>query len=205
MSDPRNENCRRFSETGGMVTGVELTHVPMPATKYELLKVALIDERAAQGNIVARVSVMDQNGIQATVNCWMAWPWKGQMPGGWEGRGLPGNMDYPYKHMITNTYNPFGGQGPLAIYIGDANGAIESDVVGGLGLPGGHHVSFDLVFRERGAGGDSGGDGNDTGDGSGSDTGGGSGGGAVSGDVAAQLQRIEDKIDRIARQFGIQF
>lgn len=186
MSDPRDENCKRFSESGGMVTGVHLSHVAMPETKYELVKATLIDEAAAQNNIVARVAVLDKNGIPATVTCWMAWPWKGQMPGAWEGMGRPGNMDYPYKHMITNVYNPASSQGPLAIFIGDASGSIESDVIAGLGLPGGHHVSYDLVFRER------------TGEPPVTPP-------APSGDASAQLRRIEDKLDRIARHFGIQF
>ncbi|MCX6033135.1 MAG: hypothetical protein NT169_28105 [Chloroflexi bacterium] len=194
MSDPLHENCKRFAESGGKVTGVQLTHVPMPGKKYELLKTELIDEDAARGNIVATVIVKDKDGIDARVSCWLAWPWKGQLPASWEGRGLPGNTDVPYKHMITNAYNPATQPGPLAIYIGDAQGNIESDVIAGLGLPGGRHVSYFIVFRER------------TGE-------------PVtppvtppvappvtppSGDLAAQLQRIETKLDRLAQHFGLQ-
>jgi len=195
MSDPLHENCRGFAESGGLVTGVKLTHVPMAQTKYELIEATLIDERAAQGNIVARVFVKDKKGVDAMVNCWMAWPWKGHMPASWEGKGLPGNPNYPYQHMITNVYNPLNSQGPLAIYIGDANGAVNSDVIAGLGLPAGRHVGYHLVFQERGGqtptqptqpsqpnqpttpAGD---------------------------DILARLQRIEQKLDRIAERFGIQ-
>lgn len=199
MSDPRDENAKRFAESGGKITGVALTHVPMPGTKYELIKAALIDENTAQGNLVARVIVKDKDGIDAMVKCWLAWPWKGQMPSSFEGLGLPGNADYPYQHMITNAYDPRTSQGPLMIFIGDDFGGIQSDVIAGLGLPGGHHVGYHLVFRER------------TGEAPPPPPPPQPGGGdqpptpAPSGDFAAQLQRIEDKLDRIARQFGIQF
>ncbi|MCB0243722.1 MAG: hypothetical protein KDI12_09950, partial [Anaerolineae bacterium] len=42
---------------------------------------------------------------------------------------------------------------PLAVYIGDGQGNVISDVIGGLGLPGGRHVCYDLVFRDRTDGG----------------------------------------------------
>jgi hypothetical protein len=185
MSDPRDQNCRRFAETEGMVTGVELVHAPRPGTKYELVKATLIDERAAQGNTVASIFVKDRDGYDVvSANCWLAWPWKGDVAQ-FEGRGRPGNPNYPIQHMITNAFNP-SQQGPLAIYIGDGAGNIDSDVIGGLGLPGGHHVCFQLIYRERTADGDD-------------------GGGVSSGSDAVQLQRIEDKLDRIARHFGIQF
>lgn len=190
MSDPRDENCRRFTESGGLITGVELTHAPMPNAKYELVRAALIDEATARGTTIARVIVRDKDGIDAMASCWIAWPWTGQVTGSWDGQGLPGNANYPYEHIITNDYDPHRSQGPLAIYIGDAAGRIDSDVIAGLGLPGRHHIGFHLVFRERT--------------------------GETpppppppspptpSGDVAAQLQRIEEKLDRIARHFGLQ-
>ena len=208
MSDPRDENCKRFSESGGKVTGAHLTHVPRPGTKYELIKAALIDENAAQGTTIARVIVKDKDGIDAMVNCWMAWPWKGDVSH-FEDRGLPGSANYPYQHVITNAFNP-SQQGPLAIYIGDAHGTIDSDVIAGLGLPGGHHVGYHLVFRERTADSGNGGGSTDGGGGGGDGDGGGSGGGSTGGGttgdlatLAAQLQRIEDKLNRIAERFGI--
>ncbi len=210
MSDPRDENCKRFSESGGLVTGIHLTHVSKPETKYELIQATLIDELAAQGNTVASVFVKDKNGNDVlSTNCWLTWPWKGDIAL-FEDRGRPGNPNYPFQHMIMNAFNP-SQQGPLAIYIGDAHGTINSDVIGGLGLPGGHHVCFQFTFRERTAdsgsgGGGTGGGGGGGGGGTGGGGGGGSTGGGTTGDLAtlaAQLQRIEDKLNRIAERFGI--
>ena len=75
---------------------------------------------------------------------------------------------------------------------GDAQGNVISDVIGGLGLPGGRHVCYDLVFRERTAGG-----------GTGGGTGGGGTGGSGAGDLTAQLQRIEEKLDSVLAHLGI--
>ena len=145
--------------------------------------------------IVATVQVIDKDGISSPVNCYLAWPWESwQFPSGFENKLLPGNPSIPYQHMITNTYNPASKSGPLAIYIGDAHGNVQSDVIGGLGLPAGRHVCYHLIFRER----------------TGSapvidpDDDGGGGGEEVSGDLAAQLQRIEDKLNRLSAHFGVQ-
>lgn len=194
MNDPRAENARRFATDGGKVTGVELAYIPVAGSKWELVQAALIDEVAAQGNTIARVIVKDRNGIDTQVLCYLAWPWGGwQGPGGMQNRLLPGSANYPYEHVITNTYSP-PEQGPLAIYIGDAQGNAISDVIGGLGLPHGHHVSFHLVFRERGASG---------GDDSGGDPGGDPGGGGDAGAEGARLERIEQKLDRLLGHFGL--
>ncbi len=196
MNDPRAENCRGYAEAGGKTSGVRLEYLPAPETKFELIRATLVDEETAMGNIVATVQVLDKDNIPARVNCYLAWPWQGwQVPDGFENKLLPGNPNLPYQHMITNKYNPggFGASaepGPLAIYIGDAHGNVISDVVGGLGLPGGRHVCFDLVFRERTAGGEPGGEP-------------GGGGGEPGGDVAVQLQRIEEKLDRVLTHLGI--
>ncbi len=195
MTDPRAENCRGYDETNGLVTGVRLEHLPAPSTKYELIRATLVDEETAQGNIVATVQVFDKDNLPARVNCYIGWPWRDwQFPQGFADRLLPGNPNIPYQHMITNKFNPGGfgptaQPGPLAVFIGDKDGNVISDVVGGLGLPGGRHVCFDLVFRERSSGGTGGG--------------GGGGGGTGSTDLAAHLQRIEDKLDRIARHLNV--
>ena len=194
MTDPRSENCRGYAETDGKTSGVRLEHLPAPEATYELIRATLVDEVASQNNIVATVQVLDKDNIQARVNCYLAWPWEGwQFPRGFENKLLPGNPNVPYQHMITNKYNPGGfgpnsKPGPLAIYIGDGNGNVISDVIGGLGLPGGRHVCYDLVFRER----------------TGGEPGGGEpGGGEPGGAVTDQLQRIEEKLDRVIAHLGI--
>jgi hypothetical protein len=187
MKDPRAENCQRYAEANGKVTGVNLAYLPAPTTTYELVKASLVDEETAQGQIVATVTVLDRDGLPAQVNCYLAWPWEGwQFPARFENSALPGNANVPYQHMITNKYNP-SVPGPLAVFIGDKQGNVLSDVIGGLGLPAGRHVGYQLVFRERGV-----------------QQGGSGGGTEPAGDLAAQLQRIEAKLDRIAKHFGLE-
>ncbi|MFN8445626.1 MAG: hypothetical protein U0175_32845 [Caldilineaceae bacterium] len=187
MNDPRSENARQFTTNNGMVTGVELAHIPVAGSKWELVQAALIDEASAQGNTVARVLVRDKEGIDSQVNCYLAWPWKGwHAPSPFENKLLPGSANYPYEHVISNGYNAPVQQGPLAIYIGDAQGNVISDVIGGLGLPHNHHVSYHLVFRERGA--------TDPNTHPETDPG---------GDITERLQRIEDKLNRLAAHFGL--
>lgn len=156
MTDPRADNCRGYDEVGGKVTGVKLEYLPASGTKYELIRAELVDEIAAQGNTTATIQVLDKENIPARVNCYLAWPWEGWLyPGGFQNQLLPGNPNIPYQHVISNPYNPQrlgpnAESGPLAICIGDKDGNVISDVIGGLGLPKGHHVSYDLVFKERG-------------------------------------------------------
>jgi hypothetical protein len=198
MADPRSENARQFSMTNNKVTGVALSHISFPGSKWALVRASLVDEVAAQGQTVARVIVRDKEGIEAQVSCYLGWPWQGWQPGnGISNRLLPGNTNFPYEHIITNRYDPTGsGQGPLAIYIGDGNGTVQSDVIGGLGLPAGHHVSYHLVFQERNGDGPDGPDPDEPVDGGGT-------GGTTSGDVQSQLDRIERKLDRLSRHFGL--
>lgn len=201
MNDPRAENCRRFAvDAANKVAGVALTHLPAPAAKYELVKVELIDEETARGQTVAGVHVLDAAGLPCQVSCYLAWPWQGwQHPNRFENTLLPGNTNYPYQHMITNKYDP-AGPGPLAIFVGDWDGNVLSDVIAGLGLPAGRHVGYTLVYRERSAAPEP----------------------AkpeppdeppvvppVSGELAqavaglaAQLARVEAKLDRLARHLG---
>ena len=174
MNDPRSENARQFTTNNGMVTGVELAHIPVAGSKWELVQVALIDEASAQGNTVARVLVRDKEGIDSQVNCYLAWPWKGwHAPSPLENKQLPGSANYPYEHVISNGYN-------------DAQGNVISDVIGGLGLPHNHHVSYHLVFRERGT--------IDPNTHPETDPG---------GDITERLQRIEEKLNRLAAHFGV--
>lgn len=197
MTDPRSDNCRRFAvDTSNKVTGVALTYLPAPAARFELIKAELIDEETAQGQVVASVHVLDATNLPVQIHCYLAWPWQGwQHPNRFENRLLPGNTNYPYQHMITNKYNP-SEPGPLAVFVGDRDGNVLSDVIGGLGLPAGRHVGYHLVFRER------------------------SGatapveptppvGPPVTGDLAqavaglaAQLARVEAKLDRLAKHLG---
>lgn len=181
MQDPRAENCRRFADANGKVVGVELEYLAVPSAKYELVKVSLVDEEAAQGQTIASVSVLDRDGLAAQERCYLAWPWSGwQFPAKFENTLLPGSANVPYQHVITNGYIP-PAKGPLAIFIGDHDRNVQSDVITGLGLPANRHICFQLVFRERGT--------------------------QIlppkTEDLASQLKRIEEKLDRLSSHFGL--
>lgn len=154
MPDVRAENCRAFVERDGLTRGVELIHRINSTARYELLRVDLADEAAVGvgGNTVALVAVVDKAGLSVlTARVALCYPWTPAMAGlVFEHAILPGNPSYPYQHIITNVYWP-PSLGPLAIAILDAAGNVISDVIGGLGLPKGHHVSFAMTFREVGA------------------------------------------------------
>jgi hypothetical protein len=156
--DPRAENCRVYHVAeDGKVDGVELTVLPMPPGKYECKSVALINEADAAGNTTATIYVLDKTGAPVMApRIYMAWPWDGYTTTFAE-RALPGNTNYPPNHIVTNGYDPTPadptatGQGLLAIYVSDAAGNINSDVVCGLGLPGNRHVCYNILFQERSA------------------------------------------------------
>lgn len=177
MSDPRAENCRGFRVTDGKVTGVLLAVDERPAAQYELVRMELIDEVAAQGNTVATCEVLDKEGFQTAASVYLAWPWPNLTE-----RALPGNQ--VGQHPITNGYKPDEGLGPLALYVGDAAGNVISDVVGGLGLPYNRHVSFRATWLERDPA--EPGDGGDGGD----------------GEVVGLLLRIAEGIERLVRHLG---
>jgi hypothetical protein len=142
MSDPRAENCRAFAlNAAGKVIGVALEVNVRPLTPYRLVRVELIDEIAAQGNTVATCRVLDPDGLQLGDTVYLAWPWPDVTE-----FARPGNPNG--QHMIASTYTP-PVIGPLALCLRDAAGQIASDVVGGLGLPHGHHVSFIATWQLR--------------------------------------------------------
>lgn len=139
-------NCHGFRvDASGKVIGVQLGILPVAGSRYEVYGVRLRDEYEAQGNTVARCQVLDRNGISTGLVVRMAWPWNGGM--NFEGSALPGNPSN--EHFVSNKYNP-PNLGPLCLYVGPHN-LPDSDVVYGVGLPLGRHVSFDVIFRERGA------------------------------------------------------
>jgi hypothetical protein len=144
-SDPRAENCRANHLTAaGKVDGVALEVSVRPLTRYRLARIELVDEVSAQGNCVATCRVLDADGLLLGDQVWLAWPWPSLTQ-----YALPGNPNG--QHPITNSYTP-PNVGPLALCLRDAQGAIASDVVGGLGLPFGHHVSFIATWQKRGDG-----------------------------------------------------
>lgn len=145
MADPRDENCRAFRvDASGKVVGVELGITTVENARYEVYSVRLRDEYESGGQQIAACRVLDVHGINTGIQVRLTWP--GSQPP-FEDSGLPGNPNN--VHVITNGYSP-PKLGPLALHVGGFN-APTSDIVYGLGLPNNRHVSFDVVFREKGA------------------------------------------------------
>lgn len=141
--DPRAANCRAFALQDNLVTSVELVYLAQPQTKYAITHVELIDERQAQGNTVAKYEVRNAAGDALATPVYLAWPFPNL-----EKYALAGNANN--EHVIESEYAP-PTIGPLALLLRDASGQIISDVIGGLGLPFRHHISFSVSFRERGS------------------------------------------------------
>ena len=182
MIDPRAENCRAMRWDNGKVRGVELSYTQNLSTRYQLTSVRLRDEDEAQGQTVARVTVLDKDGNNNyNTGVYLFWPYPSV-----DNSAVANNSNYPYEHLVVNAYSP-PGLGFLGIYVG--LGEIDSDLIGGLGLPNGHHVSFDMTFQERG-------------------------GDPVDppidppidpddGDILERLQRIEAKLDKLSYHVGV--
>ena len=138
-------NCQEFkTDAGGKIIGVKLGITTVPNAKYEVYSVTLVDEASSQGNTVAYCSVVDKNGISTGESVRLTWP-GANVP--FQDSGLAGNGRN--EHVISNKFTP-PALGPLALHVGEFNKP-TSDVVYGIGLPFGHHVSFRIIFREKGA------------------------------------------------------
>jgi hypothetical protein len=146
-NDPREQNCRGYHvDAGGKVDGVWLDYSERPGSKYRLVYAALVAEAAAGGQQVAAFAVRNAAGIDIAAAVWLAWEW----PRLDAGRLLPGNQQA--QHIIWNAYDAaLGKRGPLALYVGDADGNVLSDVIGGVGLPNNRHVCYRFVWQERAA------------------------------------------------------
>jgi hypothetical protein len=157
MLDPRLDNCRQYRmDAAGKVVAVGLDWMPEPAARFRLARVRLLDEYEAQGKTVATVSVYDKDGQLLPVRdgegrllpvrVGLGFPYEGYVS--FRHVIWPGNDKVPVEHMIVNGYVP-PDRGPLGIAVYDGEGRLISDVVGGLGLPLNHHVSYEVVYVER--------------------------------------------------------
>lgn len=139
------ENCREFRmNPEGKVIGVQLGITPVPGSKYEVYRVELVDETKSNDNTVASCYVLDSNGIDTRFPATLGWPGQGPT---FSNSLLPGNPNN--QHVISNGYVP-PKVGPLSIFVGPKE-APTSDIVYGFGLPLNRHVSYTVIFRERGS------------------------------------------------------
>lgn len=142
-TDPRAPNTRVHGQSpDGLVTGVQVAVHVKPGTRYKCVNVQLIDEANAGGQHIVKVEVI--NGpTPATVR--MGFPYGGT--GDRVGNYIPSGNE-KNEFILTNKFDP-PNLGPMEIVILDDQGNINSDVVGSLGLPFGHHVSFLIQFAVR--------------------------------------------------------
>lgn len=154
--DPRTARAKAFANPGSKIEGMALTYWRMAESRWQLVDFDIFTENESVNETKAIIHVLkwaEVGGqkvlIPARARCYLAWPIDSTgNPQSLESQQLPGNVNVPYEHIITNSFSP-PKKGPLAIFIGDDQGMIDSDVAGGLGLPNSRHVSFHLVFVER--------------------------------------------------------
>jgi hypothetical protein len=101
--------------------------------------------------------VLNKDGLRTADTVYLSWPYWPAEDAALHVTGpeqllqnhlTPGNPDN--KHVIGSTFKSTV-IGPLALYVGDANGNPISDIIGGLGLPDNRHVCFMLTWKERSA------------------------------------------------------
>lgn len=149
-NDPRHPNCQdlRFDNQGKCV-GIYLFNLVNPNRRYRLRSVRMLDEYEANGRNIAYVSIRDKEGFEAVgKTAMLAYPF--DKNDSFVNALYPGSAKN--EHTIANKFSP-PSMGPLAIYVkadGTNRFQYDSDIIGGFGLPAGHHVSFDVVFQERG-------------------------------------------------------
>lgn len=123
-----HNNTKKYSQSNGLVTGVELLIEEIPNSKYKVKHLRLIDEVEAKGKTIAYCKSPSQ--------LYLCWPYrKGHT-------SFENEVKIGSEAVISNGFNP-PDYGWLAIKT--ENG----DVVGGLGLPFKHHVSFEIEFEQR--------------------------------------------------------
>ena len=138
VTDPRAENCRKFEQyPDGKIKSVELVIKKVPNAKYRVGNVRLIDETEAGGTIVTSCYVVNEKGMPLGVPVTLAWPYPAL-----SNFAVPSNPNN--QHPTTSPYNP-PIIGPLALCIREGD-TIVSDIIGGIGLPFKHHVSFSATF-----------------------------------------------------------
>lgn len=153
--DPRQQNARTHGLVDGKVTAVWLTVHTKPETKYKCVNAMVINEENAKGQTTIFVSVKNKNGTYANDQVIMATGYQGQSDK-FDDYLTPGNSFRPVQHILADSHNGSGctfippALGGIAIFVAGSDiKQINSDVVGNLGLPYAHHVSYMLEFVER--------------------------------------------------------
>jgi hypothetical protein len=145
-ADPLDETCRGLTvDAFGNVTGLKIGILKTPGALYGLRRVHVRGTQECQGNAVAFVSVVDQDGIaESSSAIRKLWPYPAfngpDSPVG-DGNGK-GEFEISSKFPETAEY------GPLAFGVYDPHGVLISDVCFGWGQPEYKpHVGGFLVFQ----------------------------------------------------------
>lgn len=123
-----HENTKQLRFENGLVTGIQLFIEEDSQSKYKVTELELIDETTAQGRTIAYCDSPSQ--------LYLCYPYRRGY------KNFENEIPVGKEVVIANGFNP-NDYGYLAIK--SENG----DVVGGLGLPANHHVSFKIKWEEK--------------------------------------------------------
>ena len=132
-----HDNTKHFRiDDKGKIVAVRLIIEDVPNQIYEVKTLRLIDEYESNGRTIAYCSTSDYRE-----DIFLGWPYR-----------------QGYKSLATTAISNDNGEIPiinkfwnndygwLAVHVGRLP---ESQIVGGLGLPLGHHVSFEIKWEKR--------------------------------------------------------
>lgn len=154
--DPRTQRTKAHNLAAEKIAGIAGIFREMPDTRFQLVDFDLFTEDEAKNDLRAIIHVFKWAKVgsrwvllPARVRCYLAWPVDSTgNPDSLEQWQLPGNLAEPYQHMIYSDYAP-PKKGPLAVFIGDDSGQVDSDIAGGIGLPNKRHIGVHMTFVER--------------------------------------------------------
>lgn len=136
--DPRDSSANHHGNNNGRITAVHTQVHVLPKKLFRCTGVRVIGEGTeAAGQHIAKVYQSGSELVGLFVN------YGGEV----DGLQLVQAHDAGREIIISSKFNP-PNLGGLAIAIVDSFG-IASDVVASLGLPYGHHVSYEISFERR--------------------------------------------------------
>ena len=147
--DPRDPSVQGFRQSEGYVYSI-LLNVHSTGQRFRCVRAAWQNTSRSTNQIVATVKVLDRAGNPLRDPVILATGYRGN-PNEFDNLLLPGGNGYPIQHVISNGFDAAKGViGPLAVYVSAPGNItrIQSDIVGGLGLPNNQHGVFDIIFQE---------------------------------------------------------
>lgn len=143
--DPRDLDCRSHAGKDGDRAAIWLQVHVNPESRYRCTRVeAIFDDDSCN----VYFFVMNHTGsmVPAT-GARLGSPYSGSASGFQNNWKAPASPDSIFMGPNSKFWPP--ALGPLAAFVVDELGNIDSDVVGSIGLPQGDHMSFRVMFTER--------------------------------------------------------